>query len=370
MKRHLLFLLFCLSLLAFAGCSKTGQTLPQEATTRSEEEITREILEAGLNTDGTLKDYKSSDLIKKLATYKGLKIPRDEVRVSEKDVEEQVKTILTEYTEVKKIKNRKIKKGDIVHLSYNIRVDGELIPEERVRDRDIVIGSGAFETLEQGIIGKKPRKKRYSVDYTMPDPYENNPSLSGKDVVLRVKIKYILETKEPKLNDKFVRENMEETYHVSTVKEWKAALRKKMRRERKGQYVMTVLMKRTKFEGLPHELVDDCVNRYVLQVKNTAKANGISFQDYLKQAHYANEEAMRKTVRSMCREEARICLMVDEIASKEKISVTEQDLEDYFAVGDVTLDKLREFYPDPYLYRQALNLKVRDYVIDQSVEKK
>jgi len=286
MRRMTAVLLFGLVTILFAGCGKS--TKPTE-TTKSEKERTMEMFAAGFNKDGTLSEKGVTDCLKELKDYKDIKIPKELVKVSDKDVEEEIQAMLMEYSETKEVKKKKIREGDVVNLSYEVYVKGEPIEEEALDDRDIVIGSGIFEELEEGLIGKKPGD--IEITFRLPDPYEPRPEYSGEEAVLHVKANYIARTKKPELTDGFVRDHYEDIYHVTTVKELKEKVKKQMALEKKGYYLMTEILSESKWDDVPESLIDQCVDRYVVQTKNRAASNGLDWRQYLKQAHYANEGA-------------------------------------------------------------------------------
>ncbi len=350
----LCFLTGCLS-----ACSKSNS--PAEATTQSEEEKTQEMFARGLNEDGTLKDIRPEDYIITLADYKDLNIPKDKVKVRKNDVDEQINALMMAYADTKEIRKRKIKKGDRVRLSYEVLVDDVPVAGESVNNLELTIGSGVFEALEEGLTGKKPGK--ISVDFTLPDPYENDEYLSGRDAVIKADVDCILVTKVPELNKDFVKEHFAERFGVSTVKEFRKALRRKMRKEKRGSYAMQEILKKSEMKEIPSGLVEACIDRYVAQTRNAAQIRGLSFREYLRQSHYANEEAMREAVRESCTNEAALYILIDQIAAKEGVTVTSEDL-DLLTSEKLTIDQLRSYYPEAYLNRQALNLKVRDLVAD------
>ena len=353
-------LTLCLTAFIFSGCSKSST--PAEATTQSEEEKTRELFSAGLAEDGRLKDLNPDDYIKKLADYQKLEIPLEKVKVRKEDVDEQIRAIMMDYSKTKEVKKRKIKKGDLVRLSYEVEVDGKVIPEESVTDLEIEVGSGVFEDLEEGIRGKKPGKK-VSIDFTLPDPYENDESLSGKDAVIKADISCILVHKQPDLDDDFVKENLSSKYGVNTVKELRKAIRVRMRKEKRGNYAMQEILQKSDMKDLPENLVESCIDRYMAQARKQAELNGMTFKEFLRQGHYANEGAFREAVREACSQEAALYVLIDAIADREGITVGKEDL-NILSNGQLTVDRLQEYYPDAYLYRQALNLKVRDKIVE------
>lgn len=354
-------LVLCILMGSLCACSTSKS--PAEATTQSEEEKTREMFAVGLKEDGTLKDIRPEDYIVSLADYKNLKIPKDKVKVRKQDVDEQVHALMMAYADTKKKKKRKIKEGDLVRLSYEVLVDDTPVAGESVTDLELVIGSGVFEELEEGLKGKKPGE--ISIDFTLPDPYENDEYLSGREAVIRADVECILVTKIPELDDDFVKEHFRDRFGASTVKEFRKALRKQMRREKRGSYAMQEILQKSEMKDVPEDLVNACIDRYVAQTRNAAQTRGISFREYLRQSHFANEQAMREAVRESCSQEAALYILIDRIAAMEGIKVTQEDLS-LLTGENLTLDQLQSYYPEAYLNRQALNLKVRDLVADMN----
>lgn len=85
---------------------------------------------------------------------------------------------------------RVVEDGDIVNIDYVGRVDG--VPFEggdtKGMGADLEIGSHYYiNGFEEAIIGHKVGET-FDLTVTFPDPYENNPAMSGKEAVFTTTI--------------------------------------------------------------------------------------------------------------------------------------------------------------------------------------
>lgn len=90
---------------------------------------------------------------------------------------------------------RVVEDGDTVNIDYVGKVDG--VPFEggdtKGRGADLEIGSGAYiDGFEDAIIGHKVGET-FDFTVTFPDPYLNNPEMSGKEAVFTTTINGVYE---------------------------------------------------------------------------------------------------------------------------------------------------------------------------------
>lgn len=88
-----------------------------------------------------------------------------------------------------------VEDGDTVNIDYVGSVDGVEFEGGSTRGQgtDLVIGSGSYiDDFEEQLIGAHPGDE-VDVYATFPDPYNNNPDLSGKEALFEVTINGIYE---------------------------------------------------------------------------------------------------------------------------------------------------------------------------------
>lgn len=88
-----------------------------------------------------------------------------------------------------------VEDGDTVNIDYVGSVDGVEFEGGSTQGQgtDLVIGSGSYiDDFEEQLIGAHPGDE-VDVYATFPDPYNNNPDLSGKEALFEVTINGIYE---------------------------------------------------------------------------------------------------------------------------------------------------------------------------------
>ena len=88
-----------------------------------------------------------------------------------------------------------VEDGDTVNIDYVGSVDGVEFEGGSTQGQgtDLVIGSGSYiDDFEEQLIGAHPGDE-VDVYATFPDPYNNNPNLSGKEALFEVTINGIYE---------------------------------------------------------------------------------------------------------------------------------------------------------------------------------
>ena len=88
-----------------------------------------------------------------------------------------------------------VEDGDAVNIDYVGSVDGVEFEGGSTQGQgtDLVIGSGSYiDDFEEQLIGAHPGDE-VDVYATFPDPYNNNPDLSGKEALFEVTINGIYE---------------------------------------------------------------------------------------------------------------------------------------------------------------------------------
>lgn len=352
--------LMSVGLLTGCGTSKKAA----ETTTAAKEETTANYGQ-GLNEDGTLKDVTASDYVT-VCDYSKIKIPKDEVTASDSDVQSQIDSIMENYKTTKKVTNRKVKDGDKVNIDYTGTIDGEEFDGGSAEGYDLTIGSGSFiDNFEEQLIGKKPGST-VKVEVTFPDDYTDD-SVAGKDAVFETKINYISVEKEQKVTDKFVKENLKDSYGYTSVKDMKSKIKENLENTNKSDYIWNYLTENSTFKEIPEELVNDRIDVLVDGLKSELEASSYSFDDYLSAYGLEDEAALREQYYSTCESTVKIFLIADAIAKEKNLSVTDEAVKEYF--GDTDSSEYESYYTKAYVNRVVLNDVVLKTIEETAVVK-
>lgn len=208
---------------------------------------------------------------------------------------------LSSYTpDVKEIKNRAVKNGDIANIDFEGFKDGVAFDGGTAQGQDLNIGSGQFiEGFEEGLVGVKPGET-VDLNLTFPENYGNS-DLAGQPVVFKVKVNYI---KEQTYKDADIKAAKESVY--STV-------------------VINQMVKDSKIKSVPKDTVDNYIKLYNANYTSYATQSGYkTLEEYVK----ANGMDM-KTYNAQIEESSIMQTKNDIIAfavvDKEKIELTDKE---------------------------------------------
>ena len=158
-----------------------------------------------------LKDIKAADYVT-LGNYMGIQASAPEPVVEDNLVDMYIEYyILPNHATTEKVTDRAVQEGDTANIDFTGYIEGEAFDGGTGTGYDLTIGSHQFiDGFEDGLIGANIGDT-VKLDLAFPDPYDNNPDLSGVPVVFEVKVNSISRTVLPELTDEFVQSlNIEE----------------------------------------------------------------------------------------------------------------------------------------------------------------
>lgn len=225
MKKIISLLLVLVMLVMCVACAKTEPKDDETPDTPSSNEVTPST---GDTTDEETEDfdYESVDLSEyiKLADYKGLTATLPDDKLTDSEFETGIANLLSDYADYPHITDRAVEEGDTVVMNYAGQIDGEDLSGGTAVDQEVVAadGQGYIDGFGSGLIGHMPGTE-FEIHTKFPDPYPNNPDISGKDVVFKVTVKYIKgeEIITPEITPEWVKENL----NYDTVEDFYTSMR-------------------------------------------------------------------------------------------------------------------------------------------------
>lgn len=271
-------------------------------------------------------EFNPADYIEKLADYKGLEYTKQDVSVTDAEVDEKVKSFLEAYPE--KITDRAVKKGDNVNIDFEGKKDGVAFDGGTAKGFNLKIGSNSFISgFEDGLIGKKPGET-VDLNLKFPDDYKNSEELKGAKVVFTVKINYIVGETPTELTDELVKANTE----FKTAAEYKADIRKKLetiKSAEEKENVQKELLEKVVTASSIKSVPEVAENKYYGQImdywKNVAAKYGMELKDLVQNQLKLTEEKFEEEVKKQAELSARILVVVRAIAEAEKINVSDEE---------------------------------------------
>lgn len=276
----------------------------------------------------------------KLADYKNISIAKEVAKVTAKDVNEVIENLLVREAEKVEV-TRAAKDGDEVVIDFK-GIDTkskEAIQGADGKDFPLTIGSNTFiPGFEPELIGMKPDEEK-TFDIVFPADY-GVKALQKRGVTFTVTIKKVNELKQPKLDEAFAAK----VGPFKTVDELKEDVKKQLTNEKEYQnereYSDRLILKIAEDSkvAIPKSLLDEQIDRIVLEQKQNLMYRGQTWQEFLENEELTEDEFRQKQAADA---ELRVKagLVLSEIAEKEKITVTPEELE-------IRLQLLKGQYPD------------------------
>ena len=141
----------------------------------------------------------------KLGDYKGLNVPKNEVNITDEDVEKQLKTFQDRQGKlVDAPEGAEVKDGDFTTLDFKGFVDGEAFDGGEGKDYPLQIGSNSFiPGFEDQLVGAKIGEER-DVNVKFPEEYHAK-ELAGKDATFKCTIRSIKTKELPAIDDELAK---------------------------------------------------------------------------------------------------------------------------------------------------------------------
>ena len=263
----------------------------------------------------------------KLGDYKGLDAKKEEAKVTDEQIQDQLKNIAEQQAEmVVADKDAKVEQGDFAVIDFKGTVDGKAFDGGEGKSYPLQIGSGNFiPGFEDQLVGAKAGDD-VTVKVTFPEDYFV-ADLAGKEAEFATHIHDIKRKQLPELNDEFAKANSS----YETITELKADLRKKMEEdaERRAIDAYNGELIKTAVENaevdIPEVMVADRVEQMIQELAMSMEGRGLKLEDYLKFSNKTVEE-LREEYKETAAENVRTDLVLDAIAVEEKIEVTPDDM--------------------------------------------
>lgn len=258
-------------------------------------------------------------------TYDGLEVERETFVADEAAIEKRLQQMRENMAQLKPVsEERPCNPGDHVTIDFAGYVDGEKLDGGDASDYQLELGSNSFiPGFEDQVAGMTIGEQK-RIKLAFPEGYHND-QLSGKDVEFDVTLKEIKVKEIPELDDAFAQEFGE----FQTLAELKSKVGESYERQEMDRIdrefkdsVVKALIEKNDFE-LPDALVDRQLSTMLENTKQRLKYQNLSLEMMgLDEAQY------KEQFHSVAASQVKGALLLHEIAGKEGVQVSQEDLED------------------------------------------
>ena len=280
-----------------------------------------------------------------LGQYKGLEVPKREVKVEESEVDAEVNRMAERNARIETV-DRAAANGDTVVIDFEGFVDDQPFQGGKAEDYSLTLGSGSFiPGFEDALVGAVAGEER-DVNVTFPEDYSAK-ELAGKPAVFKCKVHEVKESIKPELDDEFAKDVSEYDTLAALKKSIKADLAKKRQEavDRDFENEAVVLAGKNMTCDIPACMIDEQVDKHLEQFAYQLQSQGMKMEDYVKMIG-GDVKGMRDSMRPMAEQTVRSNILLSEIVHQENIDVTDEEVEEELKKlaeqYKMELDKIRE----------------------------
>ena len=301
-----------------------------------------------------------------LGAHKELALERHVPEVTDENVEQVLQNTRESHAVYVPRDAKPAADGDLLIIDYEGTMEGEPFEGSKGEGVTLVLGQrGFFQEFNEALCGLIPESET-DVKVTFPEDYDRK-DLAGKEVSFHVLVKEVKERVLPALDDEFAKD----AGSCDTVDEFRKRVREQLEETQKNRaegelkwQALMAIVDNSSFE-LPKSAVEHVAEELFMNKVRQLYAAGIAEADIAER-----EEALRKECAQDAGLELKIACIEQEIAKREGVIVTDEEIEqektelketglkvetvdEYFDVPD-----LRERYRLRMLRRKALDLVI------------
>ena len=303
----------------------------------------------------------------KLGKYKGIKVDKVAVEVTEEEVTEAIETERKNSARTVSVEDRPIKDGDTTVIDFEGFVDGVAFEGGKGENYPLTIGSHSFiDTFEEQLIGKSINDE-VEVNVTFPEDYHAE-ELKGKPALFKVTIKEIKENQLPELDDEFA----EEVSAYDTFAEYKESVKKNLEEKKeadaknaKEEAVVEAIIADAEME-IPEAMIATQQRQMVDEFAQRLAMQGLSMEQY-SQFTGMTAAAMMEQVKPQAEKRIKSRLVLEAVVEAEKIEVSDAEYEEELAkmaeAYKMEVEQIKEIMDD----ERAVEMK-KDMAIQKAVE--
>ena len=305
-----------------------------------------------------------------LGEYKGLKATKKSTKVTADEVKAELARMQEQNSTVSDVDDRAVKKNDIVVIDFEGFVDGKAFEGGKAEKYELTIGANEFiPGFEHQIIGYKIGDK-FDVNVKFPEDYQAD--LASKDAVFKIKLHGIKVKDVPALDDEFAKDVSEFDTLDELKKDIKKQLEKRKIDDAENELHNTLLEEVAKGikaeipEAMIEKTIDDDVNEYSYRLQS----QGLKLETYLKYTGM-DMKGFREGFKERAETQVRLNLALEKIIEKEKIEVTEEDIEaeykKYADAYNMDIDTIKKAVSAESLKPELASRKAIDLIVDSAV---
>ena len=304
-----------------------------------------------------------------LGDYKGLEVEKEEVAVSEEQVEAELDRMAQNVASTETVE-RAAEMGDTANIDFEGFDNGVPFDGGKGENFDLKLGSGSFVPgFEEQVVGMSAGEEK-DIDITFPEDYQKD--LAGKAVVFHVKVNKVSVTNVPAKDDEFAKDVSE----FESLEELKNDIRTKAQEETEKrinnafeQACVEKAAENTTVD-MPKALIEAELDNQMERFGYQLQMSGYSMDAYAKMMG-GDMNTMRNAFRPAAEKQAKINVTLAKIVEAEAITVSEDEvnaeLESMAKQYSLEIEKIKEMVPAEEIKTSLETRKAIKVIVDSAV---
>ena len=263
----------------------------------------------------------------KLGSFNKINIKKEDIKVTNTDVNSEIKRIQENQAKLNVVKNRKSKKNDFLVIDSEGYIEGKAIKGSKVEKQMVQLGKNTAPEFNDKLIGCSAGDEK-EIKILVPKDVKDK-KIAGKEIIYKVKVIEIKEKELPELNEDFVKA----MGNYKTLDDFKKDIKDKLEKQ-------VEMVNRNNYEGkllekvsdiceveVPKVLIEREMGYMMKSLEDDLKSKGLSMQDYYKSIK-TDEEKVKKEYEIVAEKRIKQELVLDKISQVENLQVTEKEVKD------------------------------------------
>ncbi len=336
--------------------------------------VSQPVVENGVLEEGKEFFYSASFEIKpeiELKDYLNLKVEKEKLAVTQKDVENRLNMIRESHASLKEVaEDRPVKVGDFILMDCDGTLNGNPFEGGEVKDHLLEVGPDTYlPGLGPKLLGLRKGASE-EIMLGIPEDYYRK-DLAGKEVILKIEIKELKEKVLPEADDNFAKDLGE----YQGLEDLKNKLGEGLEKEEKQRIeslvrdrVVEQLTEKNPFE-VPVSMVERQIEFIMADTQRALLSQGSSLEKL-----GIPIDVMKENYKAEAEKQVKCSLFVEAIAKREDISVSNDEVEEKLKgiakSSNQDIEKVRDFYKREGLLKgleiKLLENKTLDFLIGKA----
>lgn len=263
--------------------------------------------------------------------YKGIEVTAKSTEVTDEILEQEIQNVRERNSRLVTVEDRPVQNDDLVVIDFEGFVDGVAFEGGKAENYNLKIGSGSFiPGFEDQIIGHSTNDE-FTITVKFPEDYQVE-ELKAKDADFKIVLHEIKERQLPDFDEEFVKDVSDKETIDEYKEELKGEVAQRLQKESENDVENQITDKLVELlEGeVPQAMFTNEVNEMLREFDMRLRQQGMDLNTYM-QYTGMNIETLGGGYREQAEKRVKLRLILEKIAEKEAIEVSDEDVENEYA---------------------------------------